>query len=98
MSLKGKTEEMLKPPNKGGTERPTTPVAKLSHRNHYQTRAATLAAINCKENAQQNVPESAPPKETQGDKGMTSEASTVGTGSNSKQSSTPMQIIALAIS
>ena len=89
---------MSKPPNKGGTERPTTPAAKPPQGNHYQTRAATLAATNGKENAQQSAPESAPPKEAQGDKGTTTEASTAGTGSSGKQSSTPMQVIASAIS
>ncbi len=88
---------MLKPPNKGGTERPTTPTTKPPHRSHYQTRAATQAATNGKTAVQQNAEAGVPPKGTQAAAGKLAEVNKEALGSSSKQLSTPLQIIASAI-
>ena len=94
----GKIGEMTKPLNKGGTERPPTPMAKPPHNTQYQTRAATQAAANSKVAMQQSAEAGAPPKEAQTATGKLAEANKEMPGSNGKQSSTPMQIIASAIS
>jgi len=88
---------MLKPPNKGGTERPTTPTTKPPYGSHYQTRAATQAATNSKTAVQQNAEAGIPPKGMQAATGKLAEVNKEALGSSSKQLSTPLQIIASAI-
>ena len=88
----------MKPPNKGGSERPPTPTAKPPHNMQYQTCAATQAAANNKAATQQSAKAGALPKEAQPTTGKLVEVNKETPGSNGKQSSTPMQIIASAIS
>jgi hypothetical protein len=88
---------MLKPLSKGGMERPATPTVKLPHGSHYQMRAATQAANNNKAATQLKPKPDAPAKENQNATSKTVEVSKETSGSNSKQPSTPLQIIASAI-
>ena len=74
------------------------PTAKPPHNTQYQTHAATQAAANSKAAMQQSAEADALPKEAQHTTGKLAEVNKEMPGSNSKQSSTPMQIIASAIS
>jgi hypothetical protein len=89
---------MTKPLNKGGTEWPTTPTAKPTQGNHYQTQAATQAAFSSKAATQQSAEAGTPAKEAQATAGKPAETNKETPGTNGKQSSTPMQIITSAIS
>ena len=88
----------MKPLNKGGTEWPTTLVAKPPQGNHYQTQAATQAAFSSKAATQQSAEAGTPAKEAQATAGKPPETNKEMPGTNGKQSSTPLQIITSAIS
>jgi hypothetical protein len=66
---------MSKPPNKGGTERSTTPATRPSGGNPYKTRATMQAASSTKTASQQNNKDSdTANKDSQGDKSKDNEA------------------------
>jgi hypothetical protein len=88
---------MSKPLSKGGMERPATLMVKLPHRSHYQTRAATQAANSNKAATQLKSEPDAPAKGNQNATSKAIEVSKETSGSNSKQLSTLLQIIASAI-
>jgi hypothetical protein len=84
---------MMKPPNKGGTEKPAIPTIKLPPGNQHQTRAATQAASITKAVSTQGVQ----PKDAKGIKGKDAKNNSEEATSTNNQRLTTLQTVTQAI-